>query len=276
MESDPSLKLFKPRKEPAKEKSPESPAPSKEQKLKLLDDLDNLIIQAESLIQQGKQAQESGDTEKAEEFKNQALSLISQAELIKNRFNLPDSSIEALKSKYLAFFNETFDKWNYNQETKDQFTNNFKPSFESPSSLNWPERKADTDSSKFGEFTLNPDTETINWETIPQDKIKTIKLPDKFNNKPLTEAAKYIIDTYSAKYLIPGIEYWKYILENPDQAPDSLKDGNYHFFFGSILRGSAGCWFVPVARWDGSGWHRRAGWLESGWASDCRVVLLEK
>ncbi len=70
--------------------------------------------------------------------------------------------------------------------------------------------------------------------------------------KPLHEVAEHIIETYSADYYIPGIEYWKYIIEHPDKSPEDIKDGNYHFFFGSVFRGKGGGWHVPYANWLGS------------------------
>jgi hypothetical protein len=65
------------------------------------------------------------------------------------------------------------------------------------------------------------------------------------------------------------------MLENPDKVPDQLKDGNYYFNFGSLVRRSDGHWNVPCARWYVSEWNRYANWLDNGWDSSCRVVLLE-
>ena len=71
--------------------------------------------------------------------------------------------------------------------------------------------------------------------------------------KKLSEVAEYIIANYpSSKYKMPSIEYWKYVLENPDQAPPQLKDGKYHFFFGSVFRDCRGHFHVPSAFWHGS------------------------
>ncbi|MBI4067785.1 hypothetical protein HY413_00005, partial [Candidatus Kaiserbacteria bacterium] len=86
---------------------------------------------------------------------------------------------------------------------------------------------------------------------------------------------------YGTTHYIPGIEYWKWMIENPGKIPQTqgginLKDGNYYFFPGSMLRGRGGDWSVPYALWHGSGFGRRAGWLGLDWSSVFRVVLLEK
>ncbi|MFA6404745.1 MAG: hypothetical protein WCW03_01980, partial [Candidatus Paceibacterota bacterium] len=79
----------------------------------------------------------------------------------------------------------------------------------------------------------------------------------------------------SDKYKIPGIEYWKFMLENPDKVRDQLKDGNYYFNFGSLVRRSDGLWCMPYARWNVAGWRRNTDWLDDEWDSGYRVVLLE-
>jgi hypothetical protein len=127
--------------------------------------------------------------------------------------------------------------------------------FSSPKDLAWEQMSKDTDSSKFGEYTMNPETAAINWESIPPEKIKVVDLSD-MRGKPLHEVAEHIVEKYSADYYIPGIEYWKYIIEHPDKSPEDLKDGNYHFFFGSVFRGEGGDWDVPCAGWNGSGFDR--------------------
>ena len=133
----------------------------------------------------------------------------------------------------------------------------------------------ETDPTKYGEFLVNPDTININWDSIAKNQIKVIELPASMNGKKLSEVAEYIKSEYGDEYKIPGLEYYKYICENPDKAPDSLKDGNYHFFFGSLFRGSGGGWGVLYARGASSGFGRRGPWLGSDWDGRDRVVLLE-
>ena len=171
------------------------------------------------------------------------------------------------------FLKETFKQWGVNSQKILESEPNMMAEIISPNNLDWEKRKQDIDASRFGEYTLNPDTQNLSFDRI---KIKVEKLPDNLNGKPIAEIAEYITSTYSNRYYIPGLEFWKYILENPSQAPDSLKDGNYHFFFGSVLRSSYGHWSVPYASWAGSGFYCNALWLSHDWYSSFRVVLLEK
>ena len=190
-----------------------------------------------------------------------------------------EKSPEELREELKSFLAETFWQWySDKQKTELEQAADHAPELILPQDQNWQSRKQDVKVSKFGEYTLNPETAAIDWEAILPEKIKIVKLPDDLNGKPLADIAEYIITTYGATHDIPGIEYWKYILENPDKAPTSLKDGNWHFFFGSILRGTNGDWHVPSTRWYAADakWHRDANWLEGDWYGNYRVVLLEK
>jgi hypothetical protein len=71
------------------------------------------------------------------------------------------------------------------------------------------------------------------------------------------------------------VEYWKWLKENPTKSPPKLKDGNYYFNFGSLVRYSDGGFCVPYVSWGGSAWHRDADRLGSSWDAYYRVVLLE-
>jgi MoxR-like ATPase len=144
-----------------------------------------------------------------------------------------------------------------------------------PREILWKNLSKDKDASKFGEYMMNPETANIDWETVPPEKIKVIDLSD-MAGKELYKVAEKIVKEYGDTHDIPGIEFWKYIIEHPDKAPESLKDGNYHFFFGSVFRGGDGGWRVPYARWYGSGFNPYGDWLTNHWNSGGRVVLLEK
>jgi len=179
------------------------------------------------------------------------------------------------------FLKDTFKKWGASDETISEVK--FKPELKDPKKVKpkeWGKMKDDIDTDKLGEYTLNPEMTSLteaDFERLAKEgKVRVETLPDKFNGKPLYEVAQYIMKTYGAKYHIPGIEYWQWLLANPDKSPAGLMDGNYHFFFGSTLRDPDGHWCVPSVDWRGSGWFRDAGWLDSGWGSSCRVVLLER
>ena len=56
--------------------------------------------------------------------------------------------------------------------------------------------------------------------------------------------------------------------------PESMKDGNLYFFFGSAFRGSDGDWCVPYLRWSGERFVVYGGWV-GVWVSRCRAVSSE-
>ncbi|MFA6227275.1 MAG: AAA family ATPase [Candidatus Paceibacterota bacterium] len=183
---------------------------------------------------------------------------------------------ESLKTEFTSFLEQTYKMWGISDEKIKDTT--IEPIIMDPKTEDYQARKADIDTSKFGEFTVNPDTQNLDWESL-KDKIFVPDL-SALNGKPLSEVAKHLIDNYSDKYRLPGIEYWKFILENPDKVPAdakgvNLKDGKYYFNFGSLVRNSGGYWIVPCASWDGSGWYRSARWLGDSWSAAYRVVLLE-
>jgi MoxR-like ATPase len=183
---------------------------------------------------------------------------------------------ESIKTEFSSFLGKTYKVWGIDA---DKIKNAVIHSeVIDPKTEDYQARQADVDVSKFGQFTVNPDTQNLDWESL-KDKIF---IPDlsALNGKPLSEVAKYLIDNYSDKYKIPGIEFWKFMLENPDKVPAdasgvNLKDGNYYFNFGSLVRNSDGLCCVPSADWRGSVWNRDAFRLGFTWRSRCRVVLLE-
>ena len=134
--------------------------------------------------------------------------------------------------------------------------------------------KDDKDPTKFGEYTLNPDTQNRDFGKIPENKIFIPDLPA-FNGKTVHEVMQHIAQTYP-NHKLPGLEYWNWLKENPAKTPKKLKDTKSWFCFpGSLVRNSDGGLCVPCAYWDGSGWSRYARWLGGSWSSSCRVVLLE-
>ena len=184
--------------------------------------------------------------------------------------------IDALRLALEPFLADTFQKWYSSDKTFTQPEQT--PSLAIPSDLDLPSLKADTDPAKFGEYTLNPECIGINYETvaittkdITRDK-GYLALP----NKDLATVAKYIIDTYSTKYILPDLSFYQWVIENPTKAPQELKDGNWHFTFGSVLRNRVGVVLVPLVYWVGSEFYRNAYRLDYDWFGDYRVVLLER
>jgi hypothetical protein len=73
---------------------------------------------------------------------------------------------------------------------------------------------------------------------------------------------------------LPTVEMRDYLYNFPKEIPEWMKDGNWYYFFGSILRDRGGDASVPYVRWDGSKRRRRASWVGNEWDGDDRVLLL--
>lgn len=133
--------------------------------------------------------------------------------------------------------------------------------FIKPQSLNYQELSKE----RSGKQTniLNPDMTGVNLE-----KAKVF-IPDlsRFNGKPRYEVMRYVVETYSDKYILPGLEYQDYVIKNPDKFPQ-FKDNNYYFFPGSIVRDSNGSWYVPYSYWNGDRFRRSFIWLGDACSPD--------
>jgi hypothetical protein len=150
----------------------------------------------------------------------------------------------------------------------------FKGKYINPRDQDYKTLKDDTVPTKFGEYTLNPDMQNVDFKHIPERNIHIINLPQ-FIGKPRAEVIEHIIKTHP-NLKLPGLEYWKWLSENPTKTPNKLKDTTLWFYFpGSLVRASNGHWYVPCADCHGSGWLRSAHWLGSSWNADYRIVLLE-
>ena len=155
------------------------------------------------------------------------------------------------------------------------------PEMRKPQDIVW-SNAVNKEPAKFGEFTMNPDTISVDWEQIPKEKIKVVnplEINPALTGKKRWEVAKYLTTEWPNRdrYLFPGIEYWKYIFEHPDQAPAEMRStATWNYFIGSMLRDTDGDWGVPHARWNGASFGRDGDWLSFGWVTGDRVVLLEK
>ncbi len=198
------------------------------------------------------------------------------------REHMPERERETELTELKPFLAETFKLWygNKSQAEINEAANRI-PEMISPADIDYPTRQNDAQESKFGEYTLNPDTVLIDWEQLDRSKIEVIN-PTKGQMKaegfPYTVSgmAGYILKKFGATHIVPGVEYWKFAIENPAKVPNVLKDGNYHFFFGSLFRPAHGNWYVPCTRWNGAKFYRYGNWLNDDWNSNYRVVLVKK
>lgn len=145
-----------------------------------------------------------------------------------------------------------------------------------PKDINYKAKAMRTEKTKFGEYTLNPEMAGVNFEN------SKIFIPDLsgFIDQPLYEVLQYVVDTYGEKYYIPGLEFWKWVPNNPNQAEKlepSLKDGNSYYLPGSTFCDVDGYWSTVCFSWISNGmFNRRTRWLENFWNWQERVLLLEK
>ncbi len=128
----------------------------------------------------------------------------------------------------------------------------------------------------FGHYTINPETAGLNHQE-KEPKIKVLDLKE-FIGQPRSEVMAHVVKTYGDKYNIPGLEYERYLIQNPDKdkVPAELKDGKYYNFMGSTLRDQRGDSSFPCVRWDEGRLLRTASLLVLKWDESDRVLLLEK
>ena len=174
-----------------------------------------------------------------------------------------------------AFLEETNVGWGVDKSKLPTF----KFEFIDPKEVEYKKKAKNPDQAQYGQYTLNPETFGVDFE-----KAKVF-IPDlsSMEGKKLYDVFEYVVKTYGDKYHIPGIEYWKWMIENPDKAEEAakkqnydIKDGNYYYFPGSSFCGRGGDWGVPASGWGGGEFIRYGYWLGDVWHSDRRVVLLEK
>jgi hypothetical protein len=174
-----------------------------------------------------------------------------------------------------TFLKDTFTLWNKDTAPKAKLHR----IMQDPLTPDYKALSADINKEKFGEYTLNPALKGIDLtKAIP----KIIELPAEWNGKPLHEVMEHLktLPTQYPNHILPDITYWKWMIENPDKVPQTkggvnLKDGNFYFTPGSLVRDGGGHWSVPCVHWGGSEFLRNASRLARGWGSGYHVVLLE-
>ncbi len=159
-----------------------------------------------------------------------------------------------------------------------------KPILQRPEEIKYKDKAEHLNESRCGEYTLNPESFNIDFGKAE------VFVPDLsfMKNKKVWEVLQYVVDTYSDKYYIPGIEYWKWILENPKKAEEIFKKQGYnikerpYFFPGSGICTNAGNWGVPNLYWLDSrrvvrpGYQRDARSFNWEWYDLGKIVLLKR
>ena len=181
-----------------------------------------------------------------------------------------EADMEKLKKELDSFMEETFLMW-YGKKDADKAK--ISGEITDLSELDF-DKLMKADEKLYGEYTINPETAGMNHQE-KEPKIKILDMKE-FVGKPRSEVMESVIEKYGGQYYIPGLEYEKYLLENPDKVPKEIKDGNLYYFIGSTLRGQNGNSNVPCVSWNDSKLYRNAAWLDNEWDGNDRVLLLEK
>ena len=155
----------------------------------------------------------------------------------------------------------------------------FKFEFIDPKQIDYYQRSKNPDQSKFGQYTVNPEILGMDFE-----KAKVF-IPDlsSFVGDKLYYVFKDIARIYGDKYYIPGIEYWAWLLQNPDKAEKvaeeqkyDIKDGRFYHFPGSVINRHDGSWAVPYCYYHDWMFHRRSREVDNYLRQDDRIILLER
>jgi len=94
-----------------------------------------------------------------------------------------------------------------------------------------------------------------------------------FIGKTRQQLLEHLLENYKER--LPTSDAMEYLLNNPKEVPEYMKDRNWYYFFGSFLRDQDGIANVPCVGWDGGELNRSAYWLGNEWYGFDRVVLLD-
>ena len=147
--------------------------------------------------------------------------------------------------------------------------------------MHWQIFPNDIDKEKFGEYILNPEMQKFTTEDferiVKEEKFKIIEIKE-YIGKKYSDVVEGIIKKYSSDYYIPGIEFWRWNLENYNKAPANFKDSNDYLFLGSLIRDGEGHWDI-IGLTEGEGeFGLNLFWFgsENTWGETDRVVLIQR
>ena len=100
-----------------------------------------------------------------------------------------------------------------------------------------------------GSITLNPETVNLNFEEIDPIVLKITEV-GKLTSELFDEAIKK-----SQDYYVPGYEYAKWLEDNQDKVPSSIKDGKNYYLIGSVIQqeNTTDKYTVPLVCWNENG-----------------------
>jgi hypothetical protein len=138
--------------------------------------------------------------------------------------------LEFLKKKYNPFLNHCY------RESRD-VDQDFKPTFKVPQDINWKELPHTKGESS--EYYINPEMPYIEFQ-----KLKPAILNEpKWKEMTLPAIMSEVVKDYQDTHYIPGVEYLKWLLENPKSIPEEMKTGELFYFPGSLYTRKDGSWY---------------------------------
>lgn len=140
--------------------------------------------------------------------------------------------------------------------------------------LDYEVKEKDVDSLKIGEYTINSEIVGLNYEG---GELK-IEIPDllRVGGSRISEVMTYIVQAYGAQYHLPGFEYGKYLLENPEKVPEKLKNGKSYYLPGSLIRNQNGVWSLPAVSWYNGKLDIGLSMLIIEWNVYKQIILIKK
>jgi hypothetical protein len=161
---------------------------------------------------------------------------------------------------------------------RDVIFANLREQLVKPQDINW--SAPGEGESSLGQFTLNPETQwnDAHFAKAASDGLIKVVSISGYNGESLQKVGQYVVKTYSKDYLIPGLEFAQWSIDNANKLPSSLKDGTYDFLFGSVFPydayGNFGVGYVyqnnPSFEFKGMTMN------DNTWRSDYRVVLIKR
>ncbi|MEZ4103038.1 MAG: hypothetical protein R3B55_00475 [Candidatus Paceibacterota bacterium] len=138
---------------------------------------------------------------------------------------------------------------------------------------------------EFGKYIVNPESALLDYESLGEPEIFNPNRDQFFKDwlekegrqKNISSVMDYVQKTYKNTHHLPGIEYQKYLFENKDKIPESLKDGYDSYMPSASLRDSYGDWNALYGTWsEREGWVCQDYYIAYDWGPSFRVVLFKK
>lgn len=133
--------------------------------------------------------------------------------------------------------------------------------------------------SKTGKYTLSPAARKLtaaDFEKFARDgKFKLVTEADLGRDDRIFTIARKLYTKYGSDYYIPGVELWKWIIENPSKVPEVVrKQKGELVFFGSVMSGAGGEWQFPAVKFYSP--TKAIGRFNNSFDYDSRAIVIKK